>query len=66
MKQIIWTYGLSKETDTAIMMLYQNKKAMDLSRDGNTDFFDIIAEVIQGDIQVLYMFIICLEYFERQ
>ena len=32
------------------------------SPDGDTDFFDIVAGVLQGDILVPYLFIICLDY----
>ena len=32
------------------------------SLDGDTDFFDIIAGVLQGDTLAPYLFIICLDY----
>ena len=35
------------------------------SPDGDTDFFDSIAGVLQGIILVPYMFIICLDYVLR-
>ena len=44
------------------MMLYQNMKAMLRSPDGDTDFFDIVAGVLQGDTLAPYLFIICLDY----
>ena len=53
---------LSKENDTAIMMLYINMKVMVCSPNGNTDDFDIVIEVLQRDILALYIFIICLDY----
>ena len=62
MKQILLAYGLPKETVTAIMMLYNNTKAMVYSPDGDTVCFDIIAGVLQGDTLAPYMFIICLDY----
>ena len=46
------------------MMLYRNTKAMVRSLDGDTDFFDIVAGVLQGDTLALAscMFIIWLNY----
>ena len=35
------------------------------SLDGDTDYFDIIAGVLQGDPLALYLFIICLDYVLR-
>ena len=49
MEQILLTYGLPKETVTAIMMLYRNTKAKFYSPDGDSDYFDIVADVQQGD-----------------
>ena len=42
------------------MMLYKNMKAMVHSLDSDTDFFNIVAEDLQGDTLVPYMFIIHL------
>ena len=41
------------------MMLYKNTKAMLRSPDGDTDFFNIVAKVLQGDTLAPYLFIIC-------
>ena len=49
MEQILLGYYLPIETDTAIMILYKNIKAMFCSSDGDTDFFDIVARVLLGD-----------------
>ena len=65
MEQILLAYGLSKETVAAIKMLYRNTKVKFHSPDGETDYFDIVASVLQGDIQTPYHFIICLEYVLR-
>ena len=43
MKQILFAYGLPKNTVAAIMMPYRNTKIKFHSPDGNTDYFDIIA-----------------------
>ena len=47
------------------MMLYKNTKAMVRSPDGDTDFFDIVAGVLQGDTLAPFLFIICLDYVLR-
>ena len=60
MEQILLAYGLLKETVTAIMMLYKNTKVH--SPDGDTDFFDIVVGVLQGNTLTPYLFIICLNY----
>ena len=65
MEQILLTYGLPKETATAIMMLYKNTKAKARSPDGDTDYFDVVAGVQQEDTLAPYIFIICLDYVLR-
>ena len=62
MEQIFQAYGLSKETVTVIMMFYKNTKVMLRPPDSDTDFFDVVAGVFQGDTLASYMFIICLDY----
>ena len=58
MEQILLTYSLSKETVAAIMMLYRNTKVKVCSPDGDTDYFEIVAGVLQGDTLAPYLFII--------
>ena len=65
MEQILLTYGLSKETFTAIMMPYRKMKVKDCSPDGDTEYFDIVTGVLQGDTLAPYLFIICLDYMLR-
>ena len=60
MEQILLAYGFHKETVTTIMMLYKNMKAMVYSPNGDTNFFDIVIEILQGDILASYLFILCL------
>ena len=62
MEQILLAYGLPKETVVAIMMLYKNTNIKVCSLDGDTDFFDIVAGVLQEDTLVPYLFIMCLNY----
>ena len=47
------------------MILYRNTKVKVRSPDGDTDYFDIIAGVLQGDTIAPYFFIICLDYMLR-
>ena len=47
------------------MMLYRNTKVKVHSPDGNTDYFDIVAGVLQGDTLAPYLFIICLDHVIR-
>ena len=65
MEQILLIYGLPKETVAAIMILYRNTKVKVRSPDGDTDYFDIVAGVLQGDTLAPYLFIICLDYVLR-
>ena len=41
------------------MKIYKNTKVKVRSPDGDTDLFDIVAGVLQGDTLVPYMFMIC-------
>ena len=62
MEQILLVYGLPKETVAAIMILYRNTKVKVHSPDGDTEYFDIVVGVLQGDMLAPYLFIICLDY----
>ena len=46
-------------------MLHKNTKVKVRSPDGDTDYLDIIAGVLQGDTLASYLFIICLDYVLR-
>ena len=56
MRQTLLAYKIPKGT------VNKDSKAMVRSPDGDTDFFEGIAGVLQGDTFVLYIFIICLNY----
>ena len=58
MEQILFAYSLLKETVAAIMMLYRNTKVKVRFPDRDTDYFDIVAGVVQGDTLVAHHFII--------
>ena len=47
------------------MMLYRNTKVKVHSPDGDTDYFDIVAGLLQGNTLAPYLFIICLDYVLR-
>ena len=47
------------------MILYRNTKVKVRSPDGDTDYFDIVAGVLQGETLAPYLFIICLDYVLR-
>ena len=65
MEQILLAYGIPKETVAAITILYRNTKVKVRSPDGDTEYFDIVAGVLQGDTLAPYFFIICLDYLLR-
>ena len=64
-EQILLVYGLPKETVTAIMMFYSNMKVKVCSPDGDTDFFNIVAGVLQKNTLAPYLFTIYLSYILR-
>ena len=47
------------------MMLNKNTKLKDRSPSGDTDCFDIVAGLLQGDALASYLLIICLDYVLR-
>ena len=65
MKQTLLAYGLPKETVAAITILYRNTKVKVRSPDGDSEYFNIVAGVLQGDTLAPYLFIICLDYVLR-
>ena len=63
--EILMAYGVPEETIAAIMMLYKNTKSMVRSPDGDTDFFEVLAGVLQGDTLAPFLFILTLDYILR-
>ena len=57
------SFQIPEETIAAIIILYKNTKAMVCSFDGDTDFFNVLVEVLQGDSVAI--FIISLGYVLR-
>ena len=65
MEQILLVYGLPKETVAAIMILYRYTKVKVCSPDEDTNYFDIVVGVLQGDTLAPYLSIICVDYALR-
>ena len=62
MEQILLAYGLHKEIVAALMVLYRNTKVKIRSPDWDTDYFDIVASVLQRDTLAPHLYIICFDY----
>ena len=62
MEQIFEAHGIPNEIIKAIMIMYKNTEAFVRSPDDDTEFFNIIAGVLQGDTLAPYLFIIVLDY----
>ena len=65
MEQILLAYVLPNETVAAITIPYRNTKVKVRSPDRDTEYFDIVEGVLQGDTLAPYLFIICLDYVLR-
>ena len=65
MEQILLAYSLPKEAVAAITILYRNTKVKVRSPDGDAEYFDIVARVLQGDTLAPYLLIIYLDYVLR-
>ena len=66
MKDILIIYGIPTDIRNAILMLYKNTRSMVRSPDGDTPFFDITTELLQGDTLAPFLFIICLDYILKK
>ena len=65
MEQILLAHGLPKETVAAITIFSRNTEMKVRFPDGDTEYFEIVARVLQKDTLAPYLFIICLEYVLR-
>ena len=63
--EILASYGVPDKIISAIQVLYLSTTAQVLSPDGETDLFEILAGVLQGDTLAPYLFIIALDYVLR-
>ena len=65
MLKILKAYGIPDGIVKAIDIMYSNTQAVVISPDGETDAFEILAGVLQGDTLAPYLFIIVLDYVMR-
>ncbi|XP_072046557.1 uncharacterized protein [Amphiura filiformis] len=65
MLKILHAYGIPELIVEAIGKMYQNTKAKVISPDGETDLFEILAGVLQGDTLAPYLFVIVLDFALR-
>lgn len=66
MLQILRAYDIPEKLVNAIGLMYQNTKARVLTPDGETELFEILAGVLQGDTLAPYIFAIVLDYVMRK
>ena len=61
MMTILKAYDIPDKLLTAINLMYTNTKARVVSPDGETELFEILAGVLQGDTLAPYLFAIVLD-----
>ena len=52
--KILKAYGIPDELVRAIEILYKDTRAKVISPDGETEYFDIVADVLQGETLAPY------------
>ena len=62
MMAILRAYGIPSVIVDVIRLLYTGTKAKVVTSDGQTDLFDILAGVLQGDTLAPYLFVIVIDY----
>ena len=65
MLKILRAYGIPEQLVNAIGQMYENTRAKVTSPDGETDLFELLAGVLQGDTLAPYLFVIVLDYALR-
>ena len=65
MIKILKEYGIPNEIINAIQKLYMGTRAKVLSLDGETECFEILRGVLQGDTLVPYLFTIAIDYIMK-
>ena len=63
--KILRAYGVPEKIVGAINIMYTDTIAKVLSQDGESDFFEILAGVLQGDTPAPFLFIIVVDYVMR-
>ena len=66
MLKILRAYGIPEQIAKAIGLLYEETRAKVLSPDGETEYFKILAGVLQGDTLAPYLFAIVIDYVMRK
>ena len=66
MLKILKAYGIPDQLVSAIDKLYEGTRAKVISPDGETDYFTILAGVLQGDTLAPYLFAIVVDYVMRK
>ena len=66
MYTVLAAYGTPKRLLNSIMQIYTNIKAKVKSLDGDAEYFEIFAGVLQEDTLAPFLFVIVLEYAMRQ
>ena len=66
MFKILKAYGIPERLVNVIKLMYSNTRARVLTPEGETEFFNIIAGVLQGDTLAPLLFVIVLDYVMRQ
>ena len=62
MLKILAAYGIPSRLVSVIGLMYEGTRAKVLSPDGETELFDILAGVLQGDTLAPYLFAIMIDY----
>ena len=65
MFEILALYGIPDKLIKAIKALYTNTRSRVRTPDGDTEYFDIVAGVLQGDTLAPLLFLIVLDYVLR-
>ena len=65
MLKILKAYGIPLQLIQIISKLYEGTRARVISPDGETDYFNIVAGVLQGDTLAPYLFAIIVDYLMR-
>ena len=66
MLKILKAYGIPDRLIGAIGLMYEGTQARVITPDGETEFFSILARVLQGDTLAPYLFAIILDYAMRK
>ena len=66
MIKILRAYGIPEQIVLVISKLYEGTRAKVLSPDGETEYFNILAGVLQGDTLAPFLFAIVIDYVMRK